>query len=131
MGKKNVQVSTKDLTDKCLLEQLEKSAAFYTFSQTAFKFNSSPNQNSEVFTFDPRTRVQKVNSFLKSLKYLRVSFYFKWFDFWVGLYFDKKLKTLYVGYFPMFGFKLYFRKIPISYTDITITVAPTKHGDLH
>jgi len=129
MGRKNT--ITKDLTNRCFLEQLEKSMAFYKFSQTAFKFNSSPNQNSEVFTFDSRTRMQKVNNFLKSLKYLRVSFYFKWFDFWIGLYFDEKLKTLYVGYFPMFGFKLYFRKpIIMPYTNITRTVAPIfKHGD--
>lgn len=33
--------------------------------------------------------------------------YFRWFDLWIGLYWDQEKRVLYVGYFPTLGFKLY------------------------
>lgn len=34
---------------------------------------------------------------------IRIEFIFAWFDFWVGLYWDKKKKWLYILPIPMFG----------------------------
>lgn len=33
--------------------------------------------------------------------------YFKWFDCWIGLYWDRNSDTLYLGYFPMCGVMFY------------------------
>lgn len=37
----------------------------------------------------------------------RVEPYFKWYDFWVGWYYDVDRYVLYFGYFPMLGLKIY------------------------
>lgn len=39
----------------------------------------------------------------------RFSLYFRWYDLWVGLYFDRKNQALYIGYLPMLGIKVEFR----------------------
>jgi hypothetical protein len=44
-------------------------------------------------------------------KRLSVSLSFKWFDFWVGWYFDKVSKVLYVCLLPMFPIRFYFETI--------------------
>lgn len=31
--------------------------------------------------------------------------YFRWYAFWVGWYYDKKKRILYIGYFPCCGIK--------------------------
>ena len=36
--------------------------------------------------------------------------YFKWFDFWVGLFYDTRNKRLYVGILPMVGVLIQFNK---------------------
>ena len=41
---------------------------------------------------------------------MRVRPYFKWFDFWIGWYWDRENRALYIGYFPMLGIKLQFEK---------------------
>jgi len=37
----------------------------------------------------------------------RIKLYFKWYDFWVGWYYDTENKALYLGYFPMLGVKIW------------------------
>lgn len=37
----------------------------------------------------------------------RVKPYFKWYDFWVGFYYDEHINVLYFGYFPTLGIKIY------------------------
>lgn len=39
---------------------------------------------------------------------MRVKLLFAWFDFWVGLFWDRKAKRLYVFPIPMFGFYVQF-----------------------
>ena len=34
---------------------------------------------------------------------IKVSFLFAWYDFWIGWYYDRKAKRLYVLPVPMFG----------------------------
>jgi hypothetical protein len=41
---------------------------------------------------------------------MKVQFIFKWFDFWVGLFYDRKKKWLYILPIPMFGIILKFDK---------------------
>ena len=36
----------------------------------------------------------------------RIQPFFKWFDFWIGVYIDVDNKTLYICPVPMFGFKI-------------------------
>lgn len=40
----------------------------------------------------------------------RVSIIFRWFDFWVGLYLDRKDKILYIFPIPMIGIKIRLNK---------------------
>lgn len=35
-----------------------------------------------------------------------VKLYFKWFDFWVGLFWDAKARALYIGILPMLGVRI-------------------------
>jgi hypothetical protein len=37
---------------------------------------------------------------------MKIKLYFKWFNFWVGFFYDRPTKTLYIGYFPMLGIKI-------------------------
>lgn len=37
---------------------------------------------------------------------MKITPFFKWFDFWVGLYYDQKNRTLYICPIPMFGVKV-------------------------
>lgn len=39
---------------------------------------------------------------------MKIRFFFAWFDFWVGLYWDRTMRTLYVCPFPMVVFALHF-----------------------
>lgn len=39
---------------------------------------------------------------------MRAEIIFRWFDFYVGLYFDRRNRTLYVFPVPMFGLKIRF-----------------------
>lgn len=43
-------------------------------------------------------------------KIFGVSFLFAWYDLWVGLFWDKKKKWLYILPIPMFGIILKFKK---------------------
>lgn len=37
---------------------------------------------------------------------VKISPYFKWFDFWIGWFFDTNKQVLYIGLIPMFGIKI-------------------------
>lgn len=41
---------------------------------------------------------------------MKVQFIFAWYDLWVGAYWDKKKKWLYILPLPMIGFIIKFRK---------------------
>ena len=43
---------------------------------------------------------------------MKIQFIFKWFDFWVGLFWDQKKKWLYILPFPTIGIILKFNKPP-------------------
>jgi hypothetical protein len=35
-----------------------------------------------------------------------ISFYWLWFDFWVGVYYDRRKRIIYIGYLPCLGLKI-------------------------
>lgn len=37
-----------------------------------------------------------------------VSFFFRWYDLWIGAYWDRKNKVLYICPIPMFGVRIAF-----------------------
>ena len=37
---------------------------------------------------------------------MKIKFIFRWYDFWVGFYFDRKNKVVYFFPIPMFGIKI-------------------------
>jgi hypothetical protein len=37
---------------------------------------------------------------------MKVKFFFRWYDIWVGAYIDKGNKTVYICPIPMFGVKI-------------------------
>jgi hypothetical protein len=39
---------------------------------------------------------------------MKIKFLFAWYDFWVGFYWDKKNRSLYILPIPMFGFVIQF-----------------------
>jgi hypothetical protein len=39
---------------------------------------------------------------------MKIKLYFKWFDFWVGFFYDRKKNILYIGLLPMIGIKIEF-----------------------
>lgn len=41
---------------------------------------------------------------------MEVEFIFKWYDFWIGFFYDKKKHWLYFFYFPMCGIIFKFKK---------------------
>jgi hypothetical protein len=41
---------------------------------------------------------------------MKVSAFFRWYDLWIGAYWDKTNRTLYVCPIPMFGVRIAFAK---------------------
>lgn len=41
---------------------------------------------------------------------MKAELFFAWYDFWAGLYWDKKSKVLYVFFVPMLGIKISWQK---------------------
>ena len=37
---------------------------------------------------------------------VRATFFFRWFDFWIGVYYDVPGRNLYICPVPMFGVKI-------------------------
>ncbi len=40
---------------------------------------------------------------------MKARFIFRWFDFWIGLFWDRKKQILYLFYLPMCGIEFQFR----------------------
>jgi len=38
---------------------------------------------------------------------ISIKLYFKWFDFWLGWFYDQKSQSFYYGFFPMLGIKIH------------------------
>lgn len=50
---------------------------------------------------------------------MKAQLFFAWFDFWVGLFWDKKKSTLYILALPMIGVRI--RIIPKGYKIINLS----------
>lgn len=37
---------------------------------------------------------------------MNVTLFFKWFDFWIGVYYDQPNRTIYICPVPMFGLRI-------------------------
>lgn len=37
---------------------------------------------------------------------MKINFFFRWNDFWVGIYYDEKSRVIYICPIPMFGIKI-------------------------
>jgi len=45
---------------------------------------------------------------------MRLRLLFAWYDFWIGLFWDKRKRRLYIFPVPMFGVVIDFRKDPAN-----------------
>jgi hypothetical protein len=43
---------------------------------------------------------------------MKVTAFFRWYDLWVGAYWDRKQRVLYLLPVPMFGVAIHFRGTP-------------------
>lgn len=59
---------------------------------------------------DENDYLEKIKSSHKSKRYFRIGFVFKWYDLWVGAYWDKKKRWLYILPIPTIGIILKFKK---------------------
>jgi hypothetical protein len=50
----------------------------------------------------------------KTFLAMEIKLMFAWYDFWIGLFYDKKKRTLYIFPVPMFGIKIKFGKKDMS-----------------
>jgi hypothetical protein len=41
---------------------------------------------------------------------MKISFFFRWYDLWIGFYWDKNSRSLYICPIPMFGIKIQIRR---------------------
>lgn len=46
-------------------------------------------------------------------KRLTIKLYFKWYDFWFGFYYDRKVKAIYICFLPMLPIRLAFELEPM------------------
>jgi hypothetical protein len=64
---------------------------------------------------------------------IRVQFFFAWYDAWIGIYWDRKKKALYILPLPCIGIVIQFRKRETLTNGFSLTVKfPCKahpHGD--
>ncbi len=44
---------------------------------------------------------------------MKVSFFFRWYDLWIGAYIDREANTVYICPFPMIGVKVRWHIGPI------------------
>lgn len=55
------------------------------------------------------------------VKFLKTHFFFRWYDFYIGWYYDQTKKVLYILPLPMFGFKVFFKHPEIVYQQMIVT----------
>jgi hypothetical protein len=41
---------------------------------------------------------------------MQIKFYFKWFDFWIGWFYDAAKRRLYIGLLPMIGIQIQLKR---------------------
>jgi len=56
-----------------------------------------------------------MNNNLIGFQDMKIDFLFAWYDLWIGFFWDKKKKWLYILPIPMFGIILKFEDLPADY----------------
>lgn len=90
----------------------------YKWVIKGFKGFKSQENESKVGSVKGLEIVNSKKSLFQKWKYLKIEFIFAWYDMWIGAFWDKKKRALYVLPLPMVGVVIYWPQARLKVGDV-------------